>query len=790
MSYFKANTDYCWRWEDHGEVVALAGGPTIAYRAWLLKLLDVLAPQGLPPFGSLLMAVAATNSDPDVSVALLAESLNRALPGREAAGQVNHELTEAIALLRWLAALPGPYRQGQKRLLVLQALFAKAHNGLSAPKSRAAVRELQNPTETLFSPAAFDVWVAFRDVKTLAVASRRYPTPAALLAAVNDLPDLPPDNVPELPPAPTPDTLIAELLTNEATFHVGALIKPLWAALTLPVYHALPTQQPLGGVSDLTNKGPLDRLLLTEFAQDDLVFLSRLANNEALFLNRERPPATNPHERVYLLDVSIRTWGTPRTLAYALLVAMANHPKTDLQSRAIAVGNTARPLAFGTAAAILNSLLHLDSSLHPTNGLTQALADSHPAAERVLLTTPETLVQPALQRWLADNPTALTYLITTAPDGTITTYKQQRNTRKHVQTIQLPLEKLWDRPKPKKAEVKPPADHETNVDVPEWPILFPITKAWFFATDLENGPFFALTRRGSLLVWRGKSYEKEITQMGWKVLMENLPVKSSFFGFSERKDGNYILLIFSCSNRSGVLVDCTKKISINFRIDNWKERQYKYFIGMGEHFYWLTSTQYWTIDMETAVVAEHPKGVSMDIQGTYYEQINLKNALTKLISYKSVLQNVIEVYINEEDQLVINRHKLTKNNYKIMFSLSVLQSKEDSIPNKNRSIFTFSNQFTVHISKDGMMVLRIEDTDDISFYIPLVLDESLGIVAINVPTNNGKENFFSGNPYYQITPNQTYPIKQVSISVIFELLQQYFIEPILSYDASAGTAQP
>jgi hypothetical protein len=54
-----------------------------------------------------------------------------------------------------------------------------------------------------------------------------------------------------------------------------------------PLHHNM--LQPIVRNFDLTNKGDFDKLLLSEFAQDDDVFMSRMPNNEALIFN-EVPP--------------------------------------------------------------------------------------------------------------------------------------------------------------------------------------------------------------------------------------------------------------------------------------------------------------------------------------------------------------------------------------------------------------------------------------------------------------------------------------------------------------------
>jgi hypothetical protein len=89
----------------------------------------------------------------------------------------------------------------------------------------------------------------------------------------------------------------------------------LMAAVHLPRPVADREELPLGGVSDITNRGALDRLLVSELANDDLTLAVRIAVNEALYLRREMPPRNPPRQRFVLLDAGIRMWGVPRVFS-------------------------------------------------------------------------------------------------------------------------------------------------------------------------------------------------------------------------------------------------------------------------------------------------------------------------------------------------------------------------------------------------------------------------------------------------------------------------------------------
>ena len=77
-----------------------------------------------------------------------------------------------------------------------------------------------------------------------------------------------------------------------------------------PALHAQ-EELPLGGVSDLSNRGPLDRLLVSELANDELTLSVRVALNEALYLRREIAAAPAPEPPGDPAGRGVRMWGVP-----------------------------------------------------------------------------------------------------------------------------------------------------------------------------------------------------------------------------------------------------------------------------------------------------------------------------------------------------------------------------------------------------------------------------------------------------------------------------------------------
>src|SRR5262245_22003191 len=57
--YLRSPAHGDWRWEDDGSAVIWSDGSTVAFRAEISALLELLEPDGLPPFGAIVMILAA-----------------------------------------------------------------------------------------------------------------------------------------------------------------------------------------------------------------------------------------------------------------------------------------------------------------------------------------------------------------------------------------------------------------------------------------------------------------------------------------------------------------------------------------------------------------------------------------------------------------------------------------------------------------------------------------------------------------------------------------------------------
>ncbi|AFM05601.1 ribosomal protein L7/L12 [Bernardetia litoralis DSM 6794] len=465
--YFNNYEHYFWQWEENGEVATIPNGQTIAYREYLIEILEALAPQGLPSFGGILLALIATNpSFSENDIFLIANSLQK----NSTKNQIENwgkELDRVFDFMKLLSSFPNHYKTGTKRILVLQAIFENPHNAISAKKSKQLVNFLKNKKVNI-SKDAFSLRSFELDFKVVVLIAEKFPTKESILEKIASLPKLKKEDL-EIDEENKQNfnqnkelDLVEELTKDKDTFVIGSLIKSLFAGLNIPFHNTQPSQQPLGGVSDLTNKGSYDRLLISEYANDDLIFLSRLANNEALFLNREVPPHQNDSERIFLIDISLKNWGTPKILAFAVAIAISSHPKSDSICHFYLIDEYRyRKIELDTVHNVIESLLFFGTGLTARKGLelffeenTKKLDLSN--KEIFYLSSTEAIQEKLIQSTLEDYKKYISYWIHTDLEsenqkntGKITVYKKKQNSKSYIQTLNLNLDKLWTNP-PKK----------------------------------------------------------------------------------------------------------------------------------------------------------------------------------------------------------------------------------------------------------------------------------------------------------------------------------------------------
>jgi len=430
LSYLRAPASGLWRWDENGGVIVWMDGTTVAFREELIQILQWLAPKGLPPFGSIVLLLAACRGKlPPVETVVAApgerviiESTEKARFLLTARRQLTAQMTSALQELAKVCALPSELNSGLNAKCVLaEAVFetTKVERTAAPGAILSGMREPLNDSELNPAHGAQEGNLV-RHVQIVADGLKPHSAESLALRLRTGLDALPRPTQTELPAAERARRLIEELSRDREHGAVARAARELMAAVRLPRRLAEREELAIGGISDITNRGPLDKLLLSELAHDDLTLAARIALNEALYLRREPPMREPPGTLSVLLDSSIRLWGTPRVLAAAVALALAacdkQHAKV-LVSRAN--GKNLRPVDLLSRKGLAAHLTVLETDPHCGDAL-PAFVDALPTDgqnQAVLVTHPDALNDPEFRQALTNNPVAPGFVATVDRNG-------------------------------------------------------------------------------------------------------------------------------------------------------------------------------------------------------------------------------------------------------------------------------------------------------------------------------------------------------------------------------------
>ncbi|UCA59262.1 hypothetical protein KB553_19845 [Chryseobacterium rhizoplanae] len=787
--YFQSYENYFWEWKTDEDVpgdsgyhennlLSIPGVGAIAYRPYVIEILKELLPQGWPPFGALLMAVYAMQEG----------YTDFAGPLRHTAKIYRIENFEfnaerAIEFLEKIKSLPKVYKQKQNKIVLLQTLFKDIHNGVSSANAESYLRIYYKRTHELSvcaekQPAKQSV--LSRDLKALDL-NDRFPTAQSIIDAMKGLieePELDDEVVEEEATADTDKDFIRELIEEPKTFQVGSLIKRIWSGLKIPMRHLSPGEQPIGGISDMTNKGDFHRMLLSEFANEDEVFINRVANNEALYIQREIPPEENIFERIILIDTSLRNWGTPKVLAFASAIAIIKHPKAHSECKVMALGQAAIPISLDQVENVIENLNQVSPVLEVSDALEKFFNEEYPQKdmEVFFITHQENLEDEKIQKVVHQNRDRLKFLVTTLSDGEINFYKHHKGARKHIQKIKLPLQELWaNPPQQKRAEINL---NGKKTDLPlNYPILFPVPVNQM-ARFLYEGEFFILSSKKQLLktylsdnYYDRHSYDYYKTFHGCEVMIQNISVKpAGQFALAKNKQQHFILCQYQPAKKlvSKLNLNTREYSEMNVAGLNIPENYALIYFGKSFYLHQFDNPLLYKINIEgnTSVEPLDNKYDDIDKNTT---KVNTEVAKLNRSGLK-IIGNFNKIGINAKENLVFSGCEInsvyenTMSLYKNRFEIKIFAEQ-----NKNK--YTFPDGSEIITDSRGMLTFRSSNKGIEEFYMPTT---TYGFLALATHTE------FGGSEYY--LPEQTL----LKIRTMEEMYNQYltpFISQILDYGA-------
>jgi hypothetical protein len=573
MNNLKPPVNYFWRWADKGNVIEWRDGDTICYRDELTAILKKLSPDGLPAIGSILLIMSACRERLDTPAAQkgilypMLRLLDFYEKNQTDLSELKEMMVAAIRFLQIVAALPPELRSGNSRVWLLYIIFSKVEVKLSVEAADDMISffnngnvdhlvfrdESYNRTTTYYSglsefdSPAFTAEVFKDDMRWLQLVLEVYPTVNELeLAVRTGRQEIPNAAELEVPKLETGD-LLEQLEEDASTTGLVQLTKRLIAALNIPMHAHGSSDQLFGGVSDITNRGNFDRLLLSELAHDDLSLMARLANNEALYLRREELPSNPEKQRILLVDTTLKMWGLPRVFAVSAALACAWNNKAKARIASYTLSGTGfNEIDLTTKEGVVHSLEQLDAALHCGRGLSQFMSQQPMREEdEVFLITEEEITHSILfQSILASLKKPVNFLITVSRSGELRFFEYSKGRKKQLSEARFDLDELLFHTTASKKE-KSVKKAKTLLNAPTFmqyqpcPLFFPASKIKFNADcffEVKKDHLICVTTDQRVLYWNSKT-------KGAREIIEYLELGQICFGSDG--DATLYILVYS-----------------------------------------------------------------------------------------------------------------------------------------------------------------------------------------------------------------------------------------------------
>ena len=443
-----------WKWDDGGAVVVWRSGGTITFREELAAVLRRLAPEGLPSIDAVLLLIAATRSGWITD----SEEFRQLAPSEFLVTGGTIILYPCATLDRVQALSSKWYESIEAKGEFSAFVFESTPRVVSAEVAAVVCDVLDKrlndlvPTLTKLQGGRVQTIGSLdSDLCELAkgldgiseqTLALRYQT--GLDEEIGPVPlDLPPVPI----TAGSVRLLLTQLEVEQEFAGFCRLARHLAAVVEIPRSISASGELPLGGVSDLTQRGSWDRLLISELANDDLMLATRIAMNEALYLQREIPPASPPGQRQVLIDAGLRMWGVPRLFAaaVALSLASARGHQASLSCWQSQSGDLV-PVELGSREGLIAHLSALDTRAQPGEAFVKLLqreGSTEGTSDLLLITTDAVLDDPEFQVQLAESSGVSFFIMTVNREGGFALWAYQPKGRKCLTTLRLDLKDLF-----------------------------------------------------------------------------------------------------------------------------------------------------------------------------------------------------------------------------------------------------------------------------------------------------------------------------------------------------------
>lgn len=336
IDYFQAPKGTFWQWSDEGKVIEWKdeknGNYTICYRSELMEILKEVSGDGIPTLNTVLLLFLTTHNHFSNKFKVQ-EKITEIIDFIDGSWDLSavecselNELAERVNEgCNIVSNLDESFRVGKNKIHLFKELFGNIK--VKIPQSEAE-EIIQIFDSGILDGSIFKVKgvIGERKLKLVlrsvnqAIAPFKNTAELALKLKTG-LREIPEILEIEVPNEDETGDLLEQLSDDNRTKGIANLTTRLIAGLNIPMHTAGVSNQAFGGISDITNRGEFDKLLLSELANDNETLTARLVNNEALYYQHEAPPANENLERNIYLDTTLKMWGLPKVFALSAALA-------------------------------------------------------------------------------------------------------------------------------------------------------------------------------------------------------------------------------------------------------------------------------------------------------------------------------------------------------------------------------------------------------------------------------------------------------------------------------------
>ncbi len=526
-----------------------------------------------------------------------------------------------------------------------------------------------------------------------------------------------------------------KLKRNKNTENLPFQINYLWNNLRKDIIKKTTGEMSLGGIEDISNKGKIEQLLLSEFAYDDFDFINRFINNESLYIKREIPPIQEEKTHHFLIDLSINSWGIPKELMFSICLSFIKQKKIDLIYKAWVIGNSFEQIELNNSSDVFNAFDYLSINEHPINGFEDFIKNLEDINQQeiYLCINNNTFESREFKTFLAQNISIIKLIFVVKRDQTIQFYKI-KNQKKYLYYI-----------------LKLPHNKQRKLDS-SCQILLPYLAKKSNKIFYLDKHFYILTSNYDLL----KSYHEtddNYYEGVYELLYKKIPqfYKNCILG---KQNGELFLVGIAKKSQKVVIYNLDRKI--------WKRVDYKDSSN---------SELYFTNDF---LILNQYNNYFKIIFDNDLNDAQIKNIPSKP-SYSNDFPNMQKEEIIPFQKFNISKnHKLTFNRSELIFTndnvyLEELENNQNIYYNlirKNNRIKINDDSF---INIDYLGIATINDNfNNQKIYIPLSYDRPLALAT---------DEYFCGNDEYF---DDRSDLKIISPLEFESLIIKPFIEKLIS----------